>query len=447
MEDYFLDPANFTTEEILREDREYVLDPGAAHMAGSAKGNLVLVSGKGCRVKDLDGNEYLDFMGAIANAISGYGNETIINTMIKQVRSLHHSHWSTCNIPRVKLAKLVIELLPKKARMKKFFILGSGSEANEAMIKLARKYTAKKNASKFISWWECYHGVTVGALSATGQNMAKAPYWEPLAPEFIHVPMPSCYNCAFDKTYPKCNIQCAKFVKDLIKVEGADNFAGMLFEPVVSAAGGLVPPKEYFEIMYEICEKENIVLMFDEVVTGFGRTGKMFACEHFDIYPKMMSFGKGFTSGYVMASGVAVNEEIVGMGGFGGIFHGHTITGGVLPNAVAYANVSYIIDHNLVDNSKKMGDYLFDKLLPLVKKYPDVIGELRHKGLCGSIVFRKGEVMESITNEALKMGLILMGNNRVRDNLIWIDPPLVINKDDIDFAVDVIFKAFKNVLN
>ena len=441
---YFLDPCNYTSKEIINEDSKYVLG------VGFKKKDIVFVSGKGCKVKDLDGNEYLDFMSSTANVSAGFGNVKIIEAMKKQLDLLAHCHMVTTNIPKVKVAKLVVELFPKKARMRKFFTSGGGSEANEAMMKLARKFTADKNATKFISWWESYHGPTIGSLSATGQKMSKAPYWEPLSPEFIHVPMPNCYNCAFGKTYPQCGIQCAKFVKDLIEVEGEDKFAGMLFEPISSAAGGLVPPKEYFEIINDICEKENIVLMFDEVVTGFGRTGKIFGCEHYDIYPKMASFGKSFVSGYVTASGVVVNEDIARMDGFGSIYHGSTCTGNIFSNATAYANIKFIIDNNLVENSKNMGEYLFDKLSPLISKYPEIVGEIRGKGLLGSIVFRKKvpmEKMDLVTNKAMKMGLILMGNNRLRDNLIWICPPLIVDRNEIDFAVDVIYKSFKNVFN
>ena len=332
---YFLDPKLFQSTEILSEDKKYVLG------VGFKKKDIVFISGNGCKLKDLEGKEYLDFMSSTANVCSGYGNKQIIDAMKKQIDLLTHSSMVTTNIPKVKVAKLVVELFSKEARMSKFFTSGGGAEANEAMLKLARKFTATKNATKFISWWESYHGPTIGALSATGQKMSKASYWEPLSPEFVHVPMPNCYNCAFGKTYPSCGIQCAKYLKDLIEVEGSDKFAGMLFEPIVSAAGGIVPPKEYFEIINEICIKENIVLMFDEVVTGFGRTGKMFGCEHYDIYPKMASFGKSFVSGYLTASGVIVNEDIAKMGGFGTIYHGSTCTGNILSNAVAslYVNI------------------------------------------------------------------------------------------------------------
>lgn len=440
--DYFLDPKNYTTKEILEEDEKYVLD------VGLPKENLVLVSGDGCNVQDLDGNEYLNFMSSTANVSAGFRNKQIINTMIKQLNLLSHSQMVTTNIPKVKLAKLMLEIYPKEARMKKFFTTGGGSEANEAMIKLSRKYTAHRFATKFISWWESYHGPTMGALSATGQKMSKAPYLEPLSPTFIHVPTPDCGNCAFGKSYPKCKIQCARFVKELIDVEQAESFSGMLFEPISSALGGLVPPREYFEIINDICEKEDIVLMFDEVVAGFGRTGKMFGSEHYKIYPKMTSFAKSFVSGYATASGILINEDIEKSGAFGNVYHGSTCSGNILSSAVAYANINYIIDNKLVNNSKIMGEYLLEKLIVLKEKYPNIVDTIRGKGLMGSIVFNKKLPLEKITDitkNALEMGLIIRANTRLRDHIIWYFPPLIISKDEIDFAVEVIFNSFKRV--
>jgi len=440
--DYFLDPSLFKAEEIIKEDHTYVLDTGFKEI------DLVLVSGNGCRVKDINGKEYIDFNSSIANVSSGYNNKYIISALKKQLDLLIHSHVCTINIPKVKVAKLMVNIYPKKANMKKFLTSGGGSEANEAMFKLARRFTRDKNATAFISWWEAYHGATYGALSATCQKTAKPAFYEPLTPNFMHVPMPNCYNCAFGKKYPRCKMQCAKFLKDFIEVHGPEKFVGMLFEPIISAAGGIVPPKEYFEIVYEICEKKKIVLMFDEVVTGFGRTGKLFASEHYNIYPKMASFGKSFSSGYATISGVLVNEEISKMGGFGDNWHGFTCTGNVFSNAAAYANIKYIIDNNLTKNAEEMGNYMKEKLSKLMNMYPGIIGTIRGKGLAGSIVF-KNKILQKdinlIVKKAFEKGLILKPNNRMRDKFIWLYPELIIDKDEMDFSLDIIFKSFEEV--
>ncbi len=442
IKDYFLNPEDYTAEEILREDKKYTIPTGIPQ-----KG-IVFVSGKGSVLEDINGKKYLDFMAAHGNVAVGYSNQTIIETMQKQLNQLTHHNKSATNITKVKLAKLVVELFPEKAQMAKMFTAGGGSEANEGMLKLSRKYTADKNATKFISWWESYHGQTMGALSASGQPSSKPSYLDPLTPDFTHIPMPNCYNCSFGKTYPKCNIQCAKFVEDLVHMEGSRRFSGMLFEPIISAAGGMVPPKEYFEIIKDLCDKEKICLMFDEIITGFGRTGKMFACEHYGIYPMMTSLAKCFTSGYVTASAMVVNKEIADMGGFEGSFHSFTGADNVLSSAVAYANVNYIIDNELVEGAEKKGAYLNEKLNSMASAFPDYIGEIRGKGLLKSIVFKKDvpkKSVELIIDHSLKMGLFLYGNFRHKDIFIWLCPPLIITNDEIDFAVDTISKSIEKV--
>jgi 4-aminobutyrate aminotransferase-like enzyme len=332
--------------------------------------------------------------------------------------------------------------------MKKFCTFGGGSEANETMIKIALQHGAGKNATKFISWWEAYHGATMGALSATAQRSSKTSSYEPMSPQFIHVPLPNCGHCDFDKSYPGCGIQCSVFVRKLIEVEGPDNFAGMLFEPIVSAVGGVVPPVEYFKAIRDICTEMDILLMFDEVITGFGRTGKMLACQHYDVYPDMMSFGKGFISGYGIGAGVAVGDKALSRGCFRDHFHVFTNIGNLLSNAAAYANIRHIIDKDLCGNSEKMGKRLAGGLDRLKEKYPGIIDSIIGKGLLRSIVFKrniKGREVDLITDAALRQGLIINANHRSRGNLIIIMPPLVITKEEIDTGMEIIGNSFREV--
>jgi len=443
MRDYFLDPSEYDANDILEEDKKYVLDVGLKH-----KG-LVLVYGKGSTVRDLDGKEYIDFGSSVANMSSGYGNQEIIDAVKKQMDLITHNGFSSTSIPRAKLARLVIEeVFPPEARMKKFCTVGGGSEANETMLKIALQYGAGKNAGKFISWWESYHGATMAALGATAQRSSKTASYEPLMPQFIHVPLPNCDHCDFGRVYPGCGIQCARFVKELVEVEGPDNFAGMLFEPIVSAVGGVVPPREYFEMIRDICRENDILLMFDEVITGFGRTGRLLASQHYGIYPHIMSFGKGFISGYGMGAGVAVNEDVIERGCFADHFHVFTNIGNLLTSAAAYANIRYIIDNDLPGNSEKMGGLLAEGLLQLNKKYPDIIDNIIGRGLLRSIVFKrdiKGGLVDRVTDAALEMGLIINANHRSRGHLIIIMPPLVINEGEIGKGMEIITRSFKKV--
>jgi len=402
-------------------------------------------SGEGVRVRDFEGKEYLDFMGQTLNVFVGHHHKKVIEAAIQQMEKLSFCTMLAANEPKSKLAKLINGITAEPLKM--LYTVSGGSEANESAMKLARRARYKVGAYKFISRLGAYHGATFGACAATGLVMSKPAWIEPLPTGFVHVPLPYCYRCSFGKKYPDCEIECAKIIEQYIIQEGPEVYAGVIMEPILSAKGVVVPPEEYVKMVRDICTRYGIILIFDEIVSGFGRTGKMFAYEHFDVVPDIMTLGKGMSSGYAAIAGMMVTEEL-GKLGYAPNYHGFTMSGYPLANAIAYANIKVIIEENLVENCAEAGEYFMGQLKELEKDF-EVIGDVRGKGLLISIEIVRDkkskipdfEVAQKITDFCKEKGFLFHFNARGDTVNLLFTPPLCVSKEDIDQGVTVLKQA------
>ena len=268
--------------------------------AGLAPGDLmVVVSGDGCEVTDADGKTYLDAYAGIWNVNVGYGRQEIIDAVNVQMQELAFYPQTQISVPAARLAARLAELLP--GDLNHLFFVNSGSEANETAIKVARQYGRLthpgENRYKIICRYQGYHGFTMGAMSAMGQTLRRSQY-EPLAPGFVHVEPPSGSAHGPDE------------IAQVIEREGPDTVAAILAEPIIGGGGVLVPPDEYLPGLRELCDQYGLLLMLDEVITGFGRTGKLFACEHWGVVPDVMQIAKGLSSGYLPIGACAVSDKV-----------------------------------------------------------------------------------------------------------------------------------------
>jgi len=421
--------------------------------------SVVFVGGNGVKIRDENGNEYINAMSSLWNVHCGLGRQEIIDAITVQLKELAFcSIARIANLPAIELADKLAEISPEG--LNKVFLTNTGSEAVEAAIKIVRQYSKIKSTGKYkiISLNRSYHGVSFGAMCASGIPEMKQAY-EPLLPGFMHIPPPNCYRCEFEMKYPSCDIYCATNLENTIKQEGEENIGGFIFEPVMAFAGGIIPPDDYFPKVRDICDKYGVFLILDEITTGFGRIGTMFAADRWKVKPDIMTLSKGINSGYLPLGATIVTDDIynafIQKGEDGwvwanqGIFaHGSTTDGHPVCCAAALANIKLIEDENLVENSKNVGAYLLAKLENFLK-YP-FVGAVRGLGLLIAIEF----VADKKTRKALSPEQIFLISTRLfksglfaysMGNTITLFPPLIFSKDNADETYEIFEKTLYRV--
>lgn len=423
--------------------------------------SIIIDRAEGAHFWDINGKKYLDGVSGVFVVNIGYGNRRVISKIKEQLEKVTYNCliYST-NTAALELIEKLSTVTPKG--INGFFFVSGGSEAVESAIKISRQYhlhSGFPNKYRVISRWISYHGATIGALSATGHPPRRDPF-EPLLLKFPHIPPAYCYRCPFRKKYPECDVECARKLETVIRTEGADSISAFIAEPIVGLTGGAIaPPKEYFPIVREICDKYNVHLILDEVITGFGRTGKMFALEHWDVKPDIITVGKGMASGYSPIAAAIVKEEIIeelrASGDF--ISHGHTFGGHPVSCAAASACLDVILNDGLVDNSARMGEYLMKRLRELNHK---IIGDVRGRGLLVGVELVRDkekksifppdlEVGKMVADEALKRGVKIFGLKGADSGLIsdflTLGPPLIVNREHIDRIVEVVDESLRVV--
>ncbi len=402
---------------------------------------LHVVDAEGCFFIDGDGKRYLDFSSQLMCVNLGHKNAAVIHAIEEQARRLPYVAPGYATDVRVELSKLLLEVLPKG--LEKFFFTTSGTEANEAAFKIARLFTGK---SKIVSRYRSYHGSTTGSIAATG-DMRRWPV-EPAAkgPGVIFGPEVNCYKCPIKHHYPECDVACADYLEHMI--ENESDVAAVLVEPIVGTNGVLVPPPEYFPRLRRICDRHQVLLIADEVMTGWGRTGKWFAMEHWDVQPDILVTAKGITSAYVPLGLCATTQRIADFFEDHLFAHGHTYEAHPMTLAPAIATVKEMRRLNLVERSRDMGEYLGQQLSQLKDKHPS-IGDVRGLGLFWAVELVKNRATkkplntkeEKITGQPLVVDKVAaeMAKAGVAINP-WVShfviaPPLIIEKHEIDFAV------------
>jgi len=415
----------------------------------------IFVSGEGVHVTDALGNTSIDGMSGLWLKNVGYGRKEIADAAYEQMLNLTYMPLGTTTEPTIRLAEKISQIAP--GDMTRSFFTSGGSEAVETALKLSRAYfkrVGEPNRTKFISRKGSYHGATMGALALGGSHLYPKLDYEPLMPGVFHVPQPLPYRCEFGGETPEeCAELCVNAVEELIKFQDPETIAAVFAEPISSPMGCAVPGDNYWPRLREICDRYGVLLIADEVITGFGRTGKMFATEHWGVVPDMMTVAKGITSGYIPMGGCITRGEISDafIGSQKASFK-HVITFGGHPVAAAAAlkNIEIMEEEGMVENAAKQGVYLLDGLNEMKEKY-QMIGDVRGLGLfCGlELVADRGtkeyfpaeaDLANRITQGFAENGLLLRGGDRMN-----VAPPLCITSSEVDDLVTIMDKVFDQV--
>ena len=444
--------AQTTEERFLRHI--FVRD----QMAEWSKQPLVMARADGVCYWDVHGKRYLDALSGIYVVSVGHNNRRILDAVRKQMDELCFSPpMHGTNPVAVQLANLLAELAPGDLDAVKFQT--GGSEVTEAAIKLARQYhrlTGSPGKYKVVSRYLSWHGSTLGALSASGLKSRRTVN-EPLAPGFLHVFPPTCYRCPFGKAYPDCGVTCATLVGDMVEMEDPDTVAAVMVEPIGHTGGIIDPPPEYLPILREICDRYNILLIFDEIIAGAGRTGRLFAAETFGVTPDVLCTAKGLSGGYAPLSAMICRRHIADAfwgpaAENPGFVEGHTFEGNPISCAAGLAVLREILERDLCANARVQGDRLRAGFARLADKY-GVVGDIRGKGLLQGIEFVRDPATKSpfpaetafgvrVGRRALANGLLC----RFDPNWIAFGPALVVTAEQIEEMIELLDRSLGEAL-
>ncbi len=440
---------------VVRQDLDNVLHPIVQHRALEEK-QMVVVGGQGSTIVDADGTEYLDGMAGLWCVNIGYGRQELADVAAEQMRALAYYPHTGMNVPAARLAEQINALVGGGHHT---YYVNSGSEANEAGFKIARQYQRHERPGearfKTISRYYAYHGTTIATMAAGGMGERKAKF-EPIGDAGnIHVAAPTCYRCPFGLEYPTCQLACVKNMENTIIGEGPDSVAEILIEPIMSAVGIAVPPDEYLPEVEKLCRKYGILLHIDEVINGFGRTGKWFAHQHYGVSPDIIAVAKGISSAYLPIAAtivknsvfesflgeVAANRQVMQVNTYGG----HPAAA-----AVASRNIEIMHEEKLPERAADVGKYLMDGLKTLLR-HPTV-GDVRGKGLLIGIEMVKDKASKAqadaatitaLVDHCRESGVIIgrSGGGRNYSNTLTLSPPLVITRAECDRIVDTLDRA------
>jgi adenosylmethionine-8-amino-7-oxononanoate aminotransferase len=407
---------------------------------------LILDRGEGIRVTDVFGKTYIDGLSGVFTVNLGHGIPLFAEIAAEQMKRISFTAPTmSTNPPALKLAEYLIGITPEQYTTVKFF--SGGSEATEASIKLARQYHLQAGSPrkfKIISRYKSYHGGTGHAMAASGQSEWKSKF-EPFAPGFIHVTPPARPGCAACKRLGECSMACLDLIEDAILSEHPDTVAAVIAEPIMLSAGVHVAHPEYFPALRELCDRHNVLLIFDEIITGFGRTGRLFGAERVGAWPDILSCGKGISGGYAPLSAILISDKVAAP--FWGeadqgvqFWAGHTYGGNPVACAVGEAAVRYLLDNDLIGNADRVGGYLAAKLRDIGTRQP-VVSEVRGLGMMLGHAFRQ-PIGKAVYAACRRRGLLL------RPGLDWVGvaPPLCTTMDEADEIAGIIEDAIGDVV-
>ncbi|QED48309.1 aspartate aminotransferase family protein [Cytobacillus dafuensis] len=425
----------------------------------------VIDYGKGIYLYDNEGKEYLDASSGAITANIGHGVKEIIDAMLEQAKRVSFVYRSQFTSDAAeKLAQKIAELTIGDLNW--CFFVNSGSEATETAMKIAIQHWQEKGIhtkQKVLSRWMSYHGITLGALSMSGHTGRRARFI-PLLEDFPVIHPPYCYRCPYNLEASNCGHVCAQELDTVIKRIGANQIAAFIAEPIIGASGGAItPPKGYYKVIKEICEKNDILFIADEVMTGFGRTGAMLACEHWDIEPDIVALGKGMGAGYAPIAAALVSERVMKpiLAGSKIVMSGHTLSANPQSCAVALAVLEYLEKNEIIKEVDKKSVYLIEKLEKLQDNFP-FIGDIRGKGLMIGLEFvkdreektpfpRELQLTQKLIQLAQNCGLLIYpagaGIDGINGDSVLIAPPLTITIPEIDELIkrlQVTFQLFSN---
>jgi len=397
---------------------------------------LVIDHAQGAIITDVDGNRFLDFNAGIAVVAAGHCHPEVVSAIQQQAaRLIHMSGTDFYYENMVQLAEMLARLAPGDQPRRVYFG-NSGAEADEAALKLARYHTGR---DKFIAFLGCFHGRTLGALALTSRRPVQRARFGPFMPGVHHLPYPYCYRCPYGKSVDTCGVECAKAIEDqLLKtILPAQETAAIVIEPVQGEAGYIVPPQKFFDELAAIAHRNNILLIFDEVQSGMGRTGKMWAGQHFNANPEILAVAKGIASGMPLSAMIA-NAEVMNWPPGA---HASTFGGNPVSVSASIATIE-LLERELLQNAATIGAHMRSRMDSWPSRFPRV-GDVRGLGLMiGVELVRDQATKEKATTErdriiemAFRRGLLILGAG---DSTIRLSPPLTITKDQADFAMDVL---------
>ncbi|MGE3536307.1 MAG: aspartate aminotransferase family protein [Candidatus Tectimicrobiota bacterium] len=457
-----MEPASFDAlRSALALDPEHdlaaVLQAGSEHLwlhaspwqaLTQAPDRRLLVSGQGCMVTDAQGRTYLDALSGLWLVNVGHGRHAIAEAMARQASVLAYASASRATtLPAIQLATLLADLTP--GDLSTVLLCSGGSEAVESALKITRQYHALRGEPeryKVIARRGSYHGATYGAMSVSGSPQSVEPYFSPLVPGGLTVSAPYCYRCDYRKTYPNCEVYCVEAIDDLITYENSRTVAAVIAEPISAACGVVVPPAEYLPRLREICDRHGVLLIFDEIITGFGRTGRMFAAEHWDVVPDIMTLAKGLSSGYAPIAAAVCRPHVMQpfrTAGGKALAHLLTFGGQAVACTAALANLQILIEEHLVQNAAEQGAYLLAQLQQLATRHP-VVGEVRGLGLLCALELVKdqggktpfagdGPEIARLLDILAEQGMLTRA-----DSNLYLAPPLCIQRQEVDHLLAMV---------
>jgi len=436
---------SLSAEEIVRLSKQHTLFEWSVQADVAP---IPMARAKGVFFWDADGKRYLDFNSQLMSVNIGHGDPRVIQAIKAQADKLVYANPYMATEPRAQLGRMLAEIAPGDLN-KVFFTLG-GSESNENAIRIARLVTGRQ---KIIARYRSYHGATAGSATLTGDPRRFGA--EPGIPGICRVLDPYRYRCSFCQTHPACTMQCLRHVEEVIEYEGPQNIAAVIMETVTGTNGIIIPPDGYLQGLRALCDRHGILLILDEVMSGFGRTGKWFAAEHWQVVPDIMTIAKGLTSSYLPLGGVLMREKVASY------FEDHLFYGGLTYNshpmscAAAIATLQVYVEDRLIENAERLGRVLSRELERLKQKHPSV-GDVRAIGLFSIVELVKDrntreplvpynarpaqmQVMNQINKFFREHGLYTF----IRWNNFFVNPPLCITEEQLMEGLGVVDAALE----
>ncbi|MBB5336969.1 adenosylmethionine--8-amino-7-oxononanoate transaminase [Pectinatus brassicae] len=444
--------------KLIEEDLKYIWHPCSQMKDYETLKPIVIDHGKGSYLYDVDGNEYIDIISSWWCNLLGHCNPKINAAMKKQLDTLEHVIFANLSHePAIKLCQELIKVIPKG--LVKFNFSDNGSASVECALKMAFQYHAQTGQSKrtrFMCLSEGYHGETVGALSVGSMDLY-AKIYKPMLMETIHIEAPDCYRCPYGKARDNCQCECFVNAEKEFERYGAET-AALIVEPLLQGSAGMrIYPARYLKKLRELCDKTGVLLIVDEIATGFGRTGKMFACDHAGISPDIMCISKGLTGGYMPMAMTITTQKIYDAfyddyGKGRAFMHSHTYSGNPLGCSAALAVQQIMREEHILENAAETGKYLTAKLQEKLADHKNV-GEIRSLGLINAIELVKDKDTKQpfdaklrtgyqIYKKALQKGLLL----RPLGDVLYFNPALNIDKETIDKAIDRCIGSMDEIL-
>jgi len=426
------------TEQEIRDGRRTYLD------GFGIRTNLIITKAKGAKLWDHKGKEYIECNSQASVLNIGSCHPRIVKVVEEQIKRTCHINVPFDTIPLLLLCKKLAEIAPGNLNRVNFSL--SGSTAVEGALKIALKN--KPDREYFIALDDAYHGRTFAATALTWP-LKENPF-SFIMKNVIRVPEPYCYRCPFDLEYPSCNLKCAQFIAETIEKRVPGKVAGMILEPVMGNGGQISFPKKWHKKIREICTRHGIVLIWDEIQTGFGRTGEMFASDLYDVVPDIMTFGKAVAGGYPL-SGVVISDDLKG---FGMGEHLFTFSQFPISLVAALETIKIIEEENLLQRCRELGKYVTNRLVEMKKKY-EIIGDVRGPGLAiGIEIVKNRKTKETAPKEtsfiiktALEKGIMFGEAGFGGRNIIKFKPPLVITDGEVEKALDVLENCIRETMD